>query len=232
MKLSPLLLLTGLLPMVSLTHAQELLLHDDFTGPQADVNMRRPADQWLGVNWIATQPSLQLDGSGNVVSPEGGGLMSVALKDAPQNVGLLKIHVSMTPRGNSPGSAIAFGFVPESGLEERAPWVAVSSQGSGREGKIVLNSGPGNGGRRVAIDLPDSTQERRDLTMEYNLETARVRILEGEKEVYSGTIAFDGVDAQPIPRENLVRAVILFVDQSPADSESPGQVHDFRLESD
>jgi hypothetical protein len=203
---------------LSVTRAEPTKIYeDDFNGDAGTLlSGRAPAIVNTTGNTYVADPALELDGAGNAVSTNGGGVASIALPTINEG-DVITIMAEIRPVSSTdPGNWIGFGFSPDvtKGLWDRgAAWVLLRGGPSNkRQGLLNVSSGPGIEAERIYTSAAKEPEwgglGATQLTLSYAVSTGNLTVTIGSHTVFDDIISYGGKAKTPAPMGDLQNVVL------------------------
>jgi len=242
MKNLPLLLpalLAGVVCRTSpLAVAQTTIYEDNFDGSTGTLLSGRAPDivNTTGSTYVASA-EVELDGDGNAISTNGGGVASIALPTINDG-DVITITAAIRPVSSTdPGNWIAVGFSPNAtaGLWDRGTAWALLRGGPSNKRQGLLNVFPGPGVDSEKIYA--STEQEPEwgglgatqLTLSYAVSTGKLTATIGTHTVFDDVISYNGQAGTPAPQGELRNVVLQWFRQGTPGAPPVGWIESFSV---
>jgi hypothetical protein len=221
--------------------AQTTVYEDDFNGDAGTLLSGRAPDivNTTGNTYVASA-ELELDGGGNAISTDGGGVASIALPTINDG-DVITVTAAVRPVNNGDrdpgGNWIAIGFSPDAtkGLWDRGAAWALLRGGPGKKRQGSLNVFPGPGADpETAYASTEQEPEwaglgATQLTLSYAVSTGKLTATIGTHTVFDGVISYGGQAGTPVPQSDLQNVVLQWFRQGVPGTPPAGWIESFSV---
>jgi hypothetical protein len=242
MKNLPLLLpavLAGLICLTSpLAVAQTTIYEDNFNGDAGTLLSGRAPDivNTTGSTFVASA-EIELDGVGNAVSTNGGGVASISLPTLNDG-DVITVTAAIRPVSSAdPGNWIAIGFSPDAtaGLWKKGTaWALLRGGPSNkRQGFLHVFPGPGVDPEKIYASTEQEPEwgglGATQLTLSYAVSTGKLTATIGTHTVFDDVISYNGQAGTPAPQGDLQNVILQWHRQGTPGGPPVGWIESFSV---